>query len=532
MKYPFFKEDPNNGLSCWQRKIPYINQLIERKSMNKMRPYLLIKLLVIAVMSIGAATSIDASSCGTECCPRTFFRARSLTQDLVLELALSQYRNHHQFPDVAPCWLSLEVTPFYYKSRNSRELAGYFLPNCQSCITIGENNTSDISSPWLGLTTATCDGFQSTMCICPERQVVGAALKFYVSGESFFEGCLSRTWASLFVPVARVRTDLHIRERLTGTQGIIPELQTGIQALNNPEWNCSTFPVCKQTKSGISDVQIKVGADLWRDECSGGGLFVMAYLPPSNESHSCTIFEPTLGSGEHGGIGAGAYADTTFWEGCDSSLTALAEVRYLYLFKSTEVRSFDLRNCALSRYLLFANAISPQIPFPGINFLTFPVQVTPRSNVEAWAAIHYAKCDWHVEVGYDFWWRQAEKICLPCDPFVQQVSVFDIVSPQITPQTLSTYTSASTACISQGILSADNAPVKDAVFTPLTLQNLNIQSAAHPKAMSSKVYGSFAWDVSVYDYCGLLGLGVSYEHAHRNSALSQVGVWVKLNMSY
>jgi hypothetical protein len=459
---------------------------------------------------------------------QTFLRPKPLSQDMALELGLYEY-NIQYGKDIATwCpWLSMQISPFYFRSTNKDKIAQYFLPNCKQCITVAQNNTSDVSSPWLGLVN-TEDPFDSTVCLCPYRVAWGAALNFYVSGKDVVEGCLRNLWFSVFMPIAQIRTNLQITEKLNGGRGTATGLETAIQALNNPTWEYGTFPVCTQTKTGIDDVQVKLGWELARNECSGGGIYAVLYIPSGHESRACTIFEPTLGSGDHAGLGGGLYGDYVFWEGCASSLSVLANVRYAYFFRGTETRSFDLTNGAWSRYMLFANQITPQISFPAINFLTFPVEVTPRGTVDVWAALHYNHCNWDLELGYEFWWRQAEDICIKCDPFAQSVSIFDIGRAG----TEIPLTSASTATISQGVGNEADGPVSDAVFTPLTLSSLRVSSGANPKTYTNKVYGAVSWNFEWLDYGGIIGFGASYEHAHNRGALSQAGGWIKAAVNF
>ena len=151
-----------------------------------------------------------------------------MAQNLVLEDGLFFYYqwNLPCCDRECPPWISLEVTaPYYFKSTNGHKLARYFLPGCQECVTVGQNNTSDISSLWLGIIAPATTPFESTICIDPKRSVIGGAFKLFFDFGAF-DSCYHNWWASIFVPVQQVRHDLNITETISPTSGtpIVPPL--------------------------------------------------------------------------------------------------------------------------------------------------------------------------------------------------------------------------------------------------------------------------------------------------------------------
>jgi hypothetical protein len=62
---------------------------------------------------------------------------------------------------------------------------------------------------------------------------------------------------------------------------------------------------------------------------------------------------------------------------------------------------------------------------------------------------------------------------------------------------------------------------------------LNLDSAANPKALTSTIYAAASYDCCMCcEYPVMIGFGGQYEIAHRNSALSQYGVWLKTAISF
>lgn len=125
---------------------------------------------------------------------------------------------------------------------------------------------------------------------------------------------------------------------------------------------------------------------------------------------------------------------------------------------------------------------------PAINKLTFNVDTTPRNSLDIYLAAHATHNNWQFELGYDFWYRQREKVCLrPGNNFSTVYGIADL--PGIA--TLSA-TSASTATIAQG-MTGNNAIASDAVFVPVTLNDIKLSSGAAPRALSNSFYGSVGY---------------------------------------
>lgn len=491
-------------------------------------------------------------NCG-ECNSHTFFRPRSLSQNLTLEESLSYYYGNIQDKDDC-IWLSFQVVaPIYYSSIKSTTIGTYFSPNCDcNCFTVAQqNNTANISSAWLGILADLARPFQSTVCLEGRRQVIGGAVRLMIDFGNFFDerpaGCwsLKNWWLSIFIPVIQARHNFSLSE--TGTNnGILEGHQNATQALTNKDLLFGRLYSCQKRKSGVDDVAIKLGFDALRGQSINLASYCMLFAPAGHESKAKYLFEPTMGSGGHTGIGFGITCDAGLWESDEISWIAMLEARYAYFLKHKEHRVFDLcKNGNWSRYLQFVCESDPATPFPGVNVLSRDAQVTPGSMAEVWAALNFGYCALHVEVGYDFWYRHGEKIELNCQKsckpsrctfidcdFIEPAgncdgdsSIFDIAGccPRV---------SASTATIFASIR-GPGQPVSDTTFTPITDADLNLASAAVPKALTSTVYGAVSLDYCVCGQTGIIGVGGSYDFVHNNSAaLRQYGVWMKLAIDY
>ena len=521
------------------------------------------KIIIGILLVLSVSTNIIQAGCGDVCipdlcgntctvCTHTTFVPRVMAQNLVLEDGLFFYYQWHLpcCDSECPPWVSLEVAaPYYFRSTNSHRLARYFLPGCQDCATVGQNNTSDISSLWLGIIAPAATPFQSTICIEPKRSVIGGAFKLFFDFGAY-DSCYCNWWASIFVPVQQVRHDLNITETISPTSGtpiVPPSFPNVISALNNPAWMYGKLSPCRLKKTGVDDICLRLGYNFIRDEEDLLGIYGVVFAPTGRGTKAEYLFEPLVGS-KHVGVGLGLNADYTFYECGSTSADIMVDARYARFFKAHEIRSIDLFNGDWSRYLLVALPTDPTTPLPGINFFTQRVEVNPRNMFEVWAAASFNYCNFHFEVGYDFWYRSKEKISLADEDL--GVGIYDIAYNPLTTCQIS----ESCAKICQSVPTLPGAPTSDLVFVTVKNSNainkgtvladgsscasipcsyLNLNSAGNPRALSSTVYGAISYDCCLCcEYPVMIGIGGQYEFAHRKSALSQYGVWLKSAISF
>ena len=161
---------------------------------------------------------------------------------------------------------------------------------------------------------------------------------------------------------------------------------------------------------------------------------------------------------------------------------------------------------------------------PGINLLSGTVKVRPGSTLDIWTALRWERKKYTIELGYEFWWKQKEKISLNNKP-IQQYGIFDLAGMNLVPQ------SASKANISNTAIGSNAAP-SDETLVALTRQDINIDSGAHPAAYSSTLYAAVAWIDKHSTYELHASFGAQYEIAHRKSALEQWAVWGKIGVRF
>jgi len=277
-------------------------------------------------------------------------------------------------------------------------------------------------------------------------------------------------------------------------------------------------------KTGVDDVQLKLGYNWYWDDENHFGLYSLATIPTGKKENITNLFEPIIGS-RHASFGVGFSTDFGGWINDNHFLNWMTTCDYRYVFSSNEFRTFDLcPNSQWSRYLEVANAASTTTPLPGVNFLTKEVTVCPNSRLQLWSALHYEFYKWGIEVGYNYWWRNHETIHdIGCN---SDVAIFDIAA-----NPSANAISASKALICQSATGTNRAP-SDTEFTPITAQDFSLISAQHPRASTHTVYSAICYTGEVDNCPGTIGFGGSYEFARNSAAFEQWGVWLKLGIGF
>lgn len=461
----------------------------------------------------------------------SFLMSRSATHNATLELALDTYHIYRD-PTTACSSCEFYVTPFYMQSNNGKKIARSLLPNNDLNLNIQENGSGNICSLWLDLIAPPGLSYSSTITLSPVSKTTGGYFLARVDAKNFCPSSawwIKNAWFSVSFAAMKVAHTLHLKETLTGdkTYGTIPEITTGIQAFNNPQWCYGKLNPHTLSRRGVDDVQLKLGSNYYCfNDQRRFGFYLVGTIPTGNMPQSKFIFEPLVGT-RHGALGFGIMGDFICPINQDEQWSFLYDFKYRYLFSGREIRSFDLlTNGDWSRYMLFVNQATTSVSFPAINNCTVPATVTPGSQIEGWLALHYASCSWNVELGYNVWWRTKDSITL-LSALPRNIGMYDLAGA-----VGGTPISASNANISQSAIGPNQAP-SDTVFTPSTM--LNCASAAQHRTSTNSLYLAFSYNgiTCAYndEHAWLFGIGGGYEWAHLH-ALAQGSIWAKLGLLF
>ena len=411
----------------------------------------------------------------------------------------------------------ISAKPIYTQNVGSK-CSKYFTIDNESVLHVQENGTGDISSIWFQVVTPT-NFYSSELFFNPKRTTFGAMLYAWVNFAEHFA-------FSANTALIHARNTMNISETNISLLGQASGLQTMQQAFSNSQYMKYGLINGTQSQSGLDDIQVKFiyhSCDTDENIKLQYEAYILAGIPTGAGSQAQYLFEPLVGS-NHAQIGLGGNLHYTI-----GKVKFQAEAKWRYAFTADEMRSFDLaKNGQWSRYLLVVNSLNKYVYSPAINDVTFITHVTPQNSFDLYCAAYFDHEAWHVEAGYDFWIRQAEKICVsPVFP-APSIGIADLynISRAANPQ------SASSANISQGVILGQNNAVSDAAFIAIQGTDFNLASAAAPQSLSNSIYGTIAYTKELMHHVVRTGFSLAYECGHGINVPNNISVFINLDISF
>jgi hypothetical protein len=193
-----------------------------------------------------------------------------------------------------------------------------------------------------------------------------------------------------------------------------------------------------QHGSHIADLQLNIGTFALADDDYHVGIALRAVIPTGTEINGEYIFQPIVGNGHHWELGAYGNIYVMLWqnEAETRKLTGHALAYVTYMFKTSQIRCFDLFDKPNSRYMLaqrLANSPreQPQLTGKSDANTEFQNEFAPVANItsakvfagsnfqaDAVFAITYTTGNLSIDLGYDYWFRGCEQVrikdrCMP-----------------------------------------------------------------------------------------------------------------------
>lgn len=441
----------------------------------------------------------------------TIFVPRQLSYNPLYENALTKTNDTYEQN-------IFSIKPIYTQSVGNK-LSRYFNIDHQKTLSVREDGLGDINSLWFNVQAYAGSMFSSHLAFCPIRKTYGGILQADID-----LGCSTRL--AIITALVTASNSMRIHETDIQNPGVNVGFANMTQAFANP--TLMFGKICgNHTKTGLDDIQIKLLKKLYQNDCYTLDGYFLLGIPTGKGSKARFVLEPLVGS-KHLQLGAGGYARTTLHEYNCGTLSLVGEAKWRYGLSGNECRSFDLKNNGQwSRYLSLVTQDSPYTRSPAINQLTMYVDTTPRNSVDLYLALHGTRNNLQFEIGYDFWYRQREKVCLRSgNNFSTVYGIADL--PGIA--TLQA-TTASTATISQSTVGI-NQMKSDPTFVPLTLQDINLSSGAAPQAISNSFYGSLGYKGTVCEHPVQCGINLAYEQGHHTNTPNNIALWFNIDLYF
>lgn len=389
------------------------------------------------------------------------------------------------------------------------------------------------------------DAFKSTISLRPREWSVGLGL-FY---QHFFNRASGNPfWVSISTPIVHVERDVRLTEVVTSDgNGVVTAAQIAVineqplfgsmeDALKQQAWNYGKIDTHAHKKTGIGDIEAKLGCVLVQTDWVLWDLACGVIIPTSNKPKNHFIFEPQLGNGQH--IGIMGQTDMRFMliedDGSSWSFSYESAVNVQYLFENTQRRSFDLVDKPWSRYIEMYESQAQATQYsalagtamnlrstPGINQLTLDTKVKPGANVTWNNAFVLNCCSCEFELGYNLHARETESLTLKHEWSE---------SAALKKATGGGHTNSKRDITASRTL---NGPtIQDMLYTPIKKSDINFKSAASPSLVTHTIYAAagYHWN---YWSCPLgITYGGSYEFPSANKALSRWTLWLKADVSF
>ena len=511
----------------------------------------------------GSSNSCDHEATGKTTLANTQPHFTSVTPELVSTLR-SDF-NHAREDGKAG---AVQFVLFGSRSTNKNDLARYFFPDAKEELVVVEaipvtgaigfnDGKQDLLAQNFNIFTEK-QNFKSTIRIAPQQSVVGLGFyyrqsfwKLHDRGRGF--------WLSASAPITHMKNNMNLTEVVESDSPADPSqdpqaVNSMIAALNQPEWNFGKITTCAMKKTGLADIELKIGYEWLQHEPAHMETYIGAILPTSNKQTGEYVFEPIIGRGKHAGLMFGSSLGLDIWENAagDKMLRFELANHSEYQFDRHEVRSFDLKNKPWSRYIdMYASEEQAQeatasanitLATPGINILTQKVKVTPGLIHDINSAFVFSVRKFEGEVGYNFFARRAECVKLACPwqegPALKHYNGNGTTNPirniQGNPY-LEQVVINNTGCQTPPATTFGLIPVQLPNYATSVIKenDLDLQSATTPCLLSNTLYGTLGYRCDEREYPILGSVGGSYTFSKNNDAvLRRWTLWGKVGVAF
>ena len=492
----------------------------------------------------------------SEVSSKTYFSVPPLVRPGMPQLVGTTFQG---FNEVYPRQ-SFDLTVVGSSSRNSEDLAKYFLPFGKSSITAGglgatvtKDENVDIIANYFGVLTApalttsttpdTIDNlfanykFESTLSFAPYQKMFGFVPRYKRHLSEFTD---KGWWVELMVPIVWVKNDLQLKEEIVaagGPTGKLANVPKGFVADMKAAFKQESLIYGKidgpRTKAGIADIFVTFGFDYVKEPTHQLTSFFGGVIPTGNKPNAEYLFEPVVGNGGHLGIFSGATAGFRIWcKGDKSIYWKLDTVGIAQFENSGQRRSFDLKGKPWSRYMwVYLDSKTSGTNF-GIHTFTEPVKVKPGTMRDLNLAFIFSGLHWKCEGGYHFFAREAESVSLASGCWNKGAAIAAITEPYsgVDSQVINKGKSRNNATINRyARVDNDMNAAGTEVYKELTEADFDFDSAAHPAIVSHTSYFEITYSNCMKKY---LKLGGAYEFASDNAALKRWYAWLRCGIEF
>ncbi len=252
----------------------------------------------------------------------------------------------------------------------------------------------------------------------------------------------------------------------------------------------------------------------------------------------------------------GTYGGIKVWEHDTNFLSFEFDTGSTLFFDNNQVRSFDMYGKPWGRYIwVYPNDNKHAVLAPGINYFTKPVRVHYGSIRNLNLAFCYNMSNFQGELGYHFYSRDNESLCLAknwCeDPALAALWYSDntfIGSGERrvsrTNAIIDNFNEVSNDLIEfkafpvTANMTADEVQARvtnlcnNDLYLPIKSCQLNLDSATHPSVVIHTVYGSLGYGWYDIVFPTFINIAGGYEFGDGPAVMDRWKLWFKVGISF
>lgn len=495
---------------------------------------ILSRLVLFSILCISGSLTGDTTPSPRE----VYSRSYMFTQPIFAHHNIEQAGWHNiEYSKHGTMRSGLQIIGSYLHSTPDSANQRYFLlPHKNILLVAGDNvqtgsECRDIRAEWLGLPS----DFSGRMCINPEQRQYAVTLDFNQDLGKFFNSSFFENWFfEIQMPIVHVTNhmNLHQFDVHKGTPSSNPLAPTDIiEAFNQPAWCYSKIP-CSRSSLELAAIFLRLGSKFMSEPNGNQIIYYSGLVIPGRRALTGEyLFDAQAGYNGHVGLNGGVQFNILLNRDVERFHWCLfVNLDDTFLIRNHSKRTFgvlnqDERSKYLSRYMQFNTLCPNEQNVPGVNLLTYRTYCKPFNMIDLGAGFRLTVCDaLEAEIGYSIWGHGKERLVFdrkrefPYNPSDGSTFQFGIAGSTI-GKTASTSTIA-------------NQGPDDEVFTPITLCDLDLESAASGGALNNQAFGALSYQYFGSSVDAIVSAGWIVTRPNKNSALASWLVWAKAGATF
>lgn len=324
---------------------------------------------------------------------------------------------------------------------------------------------------------------------------------------------------------------------------------------------------CAQSITRLADIELLFGYQWLCSDCASNNWYAGIVIPTGNKPCANFVAPAVVGNGQHVALMVGSSLELMLSENECRSCWYRLDTNSRFLFKNTQMRSFDLKGNEWSRYMMvwankeaytaaLAVAGDDTAPgadrnyTPGINVFTANMKVTPGFQIRLNQAVYFKAENFSAELGWNIFGRAQECVKFACawdaapafadSSYLGGVALNNSRTIYNDAQTMAVNATASFDTTNEeGLVynlanTALNTTANQNLYDQfvITEDQINLSSAATPAALIQTPYAVLGYAYGCGDYKPVFSIGAQYEFTGNNRALNQWMVWGKFEFAF